>query len=84
MPLAVKINVALREQNCQTIGSERVNYVYIVMQYSVQSYFGLTQILSPGNVCTKVYFMPNQLINLNKQSYTNKSEIRADINNLIH
>ena len=25
MPLAVKINVALREQNCQKIGSERVN-----------------------------------------------------------
>ena len=24
MPLAVKINVALREQNCQKIGSERV------------------------------------------------------------
>ena len=26
MPLAIKINVALREQNCQKIGSERVNY----------------------------------------------------------
>ena len=25
MPLAVKINVALREENCQKIGSERVN-----------------------------------------------------------
>ena len=25
MSLAVKINVALREQNCQKIGSERVN-----------------------------------------------------------
>ena len=24
MPLAIKINVALREQNCQKIGSERV------------------------------------------------------------
>ena len=24
MPLSVKINVALREQNCQKIGSERV------------------------------------------------------------
>ena len=25
MPLAVKINVALRKQNCQKIGNERVN-----------------------------------------------------------
>ena len=25
MPLKAKINVALREQNCQKIGSERVN-----------------------------------------------------------
>ena len=25
IPLAVKINVAMREQNCQKIGSERVN-----------------------------------------------------------
>ena len=26
MPLALKINVALREQNCQKISSERVKY----------------------------------------------------------
>ena len=26
MPLAVEINVALREQNCQKVGSERVNH----------------------------------------------------------
>ena len=29
MPLAVKINVALREQNCQKIGSERVKVLLI-------------------------------------------------------
>ena len=29
MPLAVKINVALREQNCQKIGSKRVNIISI-------------------------------------------------------
>ena len=28
MPLPDKINVALREQDCQKIGSERVKYVY--------------------------------------------------------
>ena len=28
MPLSVKINVALREQNCQKIGSERVKYIH--------------------------------------------------------
>ena len=28
MPLAVKINVALREQNCQKIGSERVKLIF--------------------------------------------------------
>ena len=27
MPLAVKINVALREHNCQKIGSERVKHI---------------------------------------------------------
>ena len=27
MPLALKINVALREQNCQKIGSERVKVI---------------------------------------------------------
>ena len=27
MPLVVKVNVALREQNCQKIGSERVKKV---------------------------------------------------------
>ena len=32
MPLADKINVALSEQNCQKIGSERVN-VYIGIGY---------------------------------------------------
>ena len=30
MPLAVKINLALREQNCQKIGSERVNGVELM------------------------------------------------------
>ena len=30
MPLAVKINVALREQNCQKIGSERVKILKIL------------------------------------------------------
>ena len=29
MPLPVKINVALREQNCQKIGSERVKIVML-------------------------------------------------------
>ena len=29
MSLAVKINVALREQNCQKIGSEELLYVYL-------------------------------------------------------
>ena len=30
MSLAVKINVALREQNCQKIGSERVNLYHVM------------------------------------------------------
>ena len=34
MPLAVKINVALREQNCQKVGSERVKqYLYFRFPY---------------------------------------------------
>ena len=46
MHLAVKINVALREQNCQKIGSERVNINYLptctsrlVAQHSCQVSF---------------------------------------------
>ena len=31
MPLAVKINVALREQNCQKIGSERVKITFTII-----------------------------------------------------
>ena len=30
MPLAVKINVALREQNCQKFGSKRVKLIHFV------------------------------------------------------
>ena len=30
MPLAFKINVALREQNCQKIGSKRVKYIELI------------------------------------------------------
>ena len=33
MPLAVKINVALREQNCQKIGSERVKQKFSVVKF---------------------------------------------------
>ena len=39
MPLAVKINAALREQNCQKIGSERVNWVALyTKKYQVSTY----------------------------------------------
>ena len=34
MPLAVKINVALREHNCQKIGSERVHEMLRMVQFS--------------------------------------------------
>ena len=32
MPFTVKINVALREQNCQKIGSERVKEFYYLIK----------------------------------------------------
>ena len=39
MPLAVKINVALREQNCQKIGSERVKVnVILPVLNTLQAY----------------------------------------------
>ena len=39
MPFAVKINVALREQNCQKIGSERVNITFDAWNYVIYDIF---------------------------------------------
>ena len=57
MPLAVKINVALRELNCQKIGSERVNVLQVNLEcpeflsifVGVMSLFGL-RILEIHNI----------------------------------
>ena len=52
MPLAVKINVALREQNCQKIGSERVKYIRTLLPPNVYRQ-GKTEMIRIGRIAYK-------------------------------
>ena len=55
MPLVVIINVALREQNCQKIGSERVKCIKLSVMLINSEYWWYFGILLRIEDCIPVY-----------------------------